>query len=118
MPWPGGTTPGRTRRRRWSWPIGRHSQGMVDPRDAYDGWHARVADTAALDTPWHRLVQESLVRARDLDGCRVFEIACGRGELADWCARHSRPSVFVAADFSMTAVRLARTRVLRSAQPV
>ena len=89
---------------------------MADPRGEYDGWHARVAETSALDTPWHRFVQESLDAGRDLDNRRVLEIACGRGELAEWCAAHGRPSPFLAADFSMTAVRLARTRVLTSAQ--
>lgn len=90
---------------------------MADSGGDYDRWHARVADTAALDTPWHRLVQESMVVSRELDACRVLEIACGRGEFAEWCAAHGRPSLFLAADFSMTAVRLARTRVLTSAQP-
>ena len=89
---------------------------MSDSRDLYDGWHARVADQAAPETPWHRLVRESLSIARDLDGRRVLEIACGRGDFAEWCAAHGRPRVFAAADFSMTAVRLARARVLTSAQ--
>ena len=89
---------------------------MGESRDLYDGWHARVADQAALDTPWHRLVRESLSIERDLDGRRVLEIACGRGDFAEWCAAHGRPLVFAAADFSMTAVRLARARVLTSAQ--
>lgn len=90
---------------------------MGESRDAYDGWHARVAGQAALDTPWHRLVRESLSIERDLDGRQVLEIACGRGDFAEWCATHGRSSVFAAADFSMTAVRLARARVLTSAQP-
>ena len=88
---------------------------MSESRDAYDAWHARVADSAALDTPWHRLVQESLVAARDLDGRRVLEIACGRGDFAEWCVRHAPPALLIAADFSLTAVRLARTHVWRSA---
>jgi ubiquinone/menaquinone biosynthesis C-methylase UbiE len=100
----------------WRQPERRGS--MTDPRDAYDGWHARVAHSPALDTPWHRLVQESLAIARDLDGCRVLEIACGRGDFAEWCATNARPAVFVAADFSMTAVRLARAHVRGSAPPV
>jgi ubiquinone/menaquinone biosynthesis C-methylase UbiE len=62
------------------------------------------------------LVQGVLRPDRDLDGCRVLEIACGRGEFADWCSRHSRPSLFVAADFSMSAVRLARARIMTSAR--
>ena len=89
---------------------------MADPRVDYDGWHARVAGTDALDTPWHRLVQESLSIPRDLDGQRVLEIACGRGDFASWCAARSRPARLLAADFSMTAVRLARARVLTSAE--
>ena len=94
----------------------RRGRAMGESRDAYDGWHARVAGQAALDTPWHRLVRESLSIERDVDGRRVLEIACGRGDFAEWCATHGRPSVFAAADFSMTAVRLARARVLTSAQ--
>ena len=85
--------------------------GTRDIRSAYDAWHERVSATAALDTPWHRLVQEALEIDRDLAGRQVLEIACGRGELAGWCVSQSQPSRFVAADFSIGAVRLARHRV-------
>ena len=80
-------------------------------RAAYDAWHERVAATPALDTPWHRLVQDALDLHRDLAGRRVLEIACGRGEFAQWCVSSARPSILVAADFSMSAVRFARTRL-------
>ena len=80
-------------------------------RSAYDEWHERVSATAALDTPWHRLVQEALHLDRDLGGRQVLEIACGRGEFALWCVSQSAPSAFVAADFSIGAVRLARRRL-------
>jgi ubiquinone/menaquinone biosynthesis C-methylase UbiE len=79
-------------------------------RSAYDAWHTRVAASPALDTPWHRLVQDALTPDADLNGRRVLEIACGRGELAEWCASRFNPALLVAADFSATAVRLARTR--------
>jgi 2-polyprenyl-6-hydroxyphenyl methylase / 3-demethylubiquinone-9 3-methyltransferase len=82
-----------------------------DVRADYDNWHARVADTPALDTPWHALVQEALSVERDLRGRRVLEIACGRGELAQWCAAQGPPALLVAADFSLTAVQLARARI-------
>src|SRR5688572_15355464 len=95
-------TPGRTPPRPSSRPIAPREDSVADPRGDYDGWHARVAETSALDTPWHRFVQESLDAGRDLDNRRVLEIACGRGELAEWCAAHGRPSLFLAADFSMT----------------
>ena len=87
---------------------------MSDPKlaqRAYDAWHERVADGEALDTPWHRLVQRALSAERDLTGRRVLEIACGRGELATWCAAHTAPGLLVAADFSSSAVRLARRRL-------
>jgi 2-polyprenyl-3-methyl-5-hydroxy-6-metoxy-1,4-benzoquinol methylase len=83
-------------------------------RSAYDEWHIRVSGSDALDTPWHRLVQEALVASRDLNGCRVIEIACGRGEFAEWCASHGQPSLLLAADFSISAVRLARARIQAS----
>ncbi len=84
---------------------------MADPRADYDAWHERVSGTEALDTPWHGLVQGVLMPARDLDGKRVLEIACGRGELAAWISRHARPRLYAAADFSLSAVRLARGRM-------
>ena len=39
----------------------------------------------------------------------------GRGELAAWIASHARPTLMVAADFSMSAVRLARQRLASTA---
>jgi ubiquinone/menaquinone biosynthesis C-methylase UbiE len=87
---------------------------MSSPRTEYDAWHERVSASDALDTPWHRLVQGVLDPARDLDGRRVVEIACGRGELAAWIGAHARPRSYIAADFSMSAVRLARERLARA----
>ncbi len=85
---------------------------MADPRASYDAWHAAVGGRAALDTPWHRMVQDALDVRRDLAGKRVLEIACGRGDFAMWCASlPAPPSLFVAADFSAVAVRAARTVV-------
>jgi ubiquinone/menaquinone biosynthesis C-methylase UbiE len=91
---------------------------MADPRAAYDAWHSHVSGADALDTPWHRLVQQALDVERDLRGRRVLEIACGRGEFAAWCAARGEPSLLVAADFSMSAVRLARARVMHRAGPL
>src|SRR3712207_4214651 len=85
----------------------RHGGAVTDrtaDRSAYDAWHARVAGDPALDTPWHRLVQDALARTDALDGRRVLEIACGRGEFAEWCVRHGRPRSYVAGDFSYRAV--------------
>lgn len=85
---------------------------MADHRGAYDAWHTDVSATMALDTPWHRMVQGALDIGRDLSGKRVLEIACGRGELASWCAALPEPpALLVGADFSGVAVRLARQNV-------
>jgi ubiquinone/menaquinone biosynthesis C-methylase UbiE len=82
---------------------------MSDERLTYDAWHTAVSGSAALDTPWHRMVQEWINVGRDLAGKRVLEIACGRGDFATWCAGlPSPPALLVAADFSGVAVRLAR----------
>jgi SAM-dependent methyltransferase len=86
---------------------------MREARRSYDAWHERVARAPALDTPWHRLVHDVLDRARDLDGRRVLEIACGRGDFAEWCVSHSTPALFVAADFSWGALSVARRRTGR-----
>jgi ubiquinone/menaquinone biosynthesis C-methylase UbiE len=83
---------------------------MPDVRSAYDAWHERVSGAPALDTPWHRLVQDALRPAEDVNGRVILEIACGRGELAQWCAATAHPALLIAADFSLHAVRLARRR--------
>jgi ubiquinone/menaquinone biosynthesis C-methylase UbiE len=85
---------------------------MVDLRVQYDSWHAAVHGAPALDTPWHRLVLDAIDVDRDVAGRRVLEIACGRGDLAAWCtALPFAPALYAAADFSGTAVRLARGAV-------
>jgi ubiquinone/menaquinone biosynthesis C-methylase UbiE len=85
---------------------------MTDERSAYNAWHEAVSGSPALDTPWHRLVQDAIDVSRDLAGKRVLEIACGRGDFASWCAAHAAPpALLVAADFSGVAVRLARRAV-------
>jgi ubiquinone/menaquinone biosynthesis C-methylase UbiE len=84
---------------------------METERRAYDAWHASVAETDALDTPWHRLVREAIDMTRDLANKRVLEIACGRGEFAAWCSGlEVPPAMLIAADFSAVAVRRARER--------
>jgi len=93
-------------------PIAPRAPAMIESRARYDEWHTRVSASAALDTPWHRLVQDAMTPERDLEGRHVLEIACGRGEFAEWCASHSRTALLVAADLSMSAIALARARVL------
>ena len=92
-----------------------HEPVMADERLAYDAWHQSVSGSVALDTPWHRMVQEAIDVRRDLAGKRVLEIACGRGDFAGWCAAlPTPPALLVAADFSGVAVRLAQVAVKSS----
>ncbi len=84
---------------------------MHSDRHAYDAWHDAVGGAAALDTPWHRMVQGALESATRSPTKHVLEIACGRGDFASWCATLPQPpALLVAADFSGVAVRLARER--------
>jgi ubiquinone/menaquinone biosynthesis C-methylase UbiE len=85
---------------------------VADVRAEYDTWHASISTAAALDTPWHRMVQAALEPPRDLAGRRVLEIACGRGDFAAWCvSRLTPPALLVGGDISGAALRIARGRV-------
>jgi len=85
-----------------------------DARTSYEAWHLRVQSAhAKADRPWHDLLFRHL-RERDLVGCRVLEIGCGRGELAcRLAAWKTAPRALVAADFAESAVRLGRGRAAR-----
>jgi ubiquinone/menaquinone biosynthesis C-methylase UbiE len=71
-----------------------------------------VSASAALDTPWHLMVQAALEPRRDLASRRVLELACGRGDFATWCvSRPTPPALLVAGDLSGAALRIARGRI-------
>src|SRR5688500_1819180 len=87
-------------------PIAAHGSTVADSRASYDAWHAAVGGRAALDTPWHRMVQDALDVRRDLAGKRVLEIVCGRGDFAMWGASVPVPTaLLVASAFSAVGVR-------------
>jgi SAM-dependent methyltransferase len=78
-----------------------------DARAQYEAWHPGRDDRAGIDTPWHRLLAPRL----KLGGCRVLEIASGRGGFAAWMAARpgaERPLQVVAADFAHSALRQAK----------
>ena len=90
---------------------------MADVRQRYDAWHASVGGTAAIDTPWHRLVRDAVDVDRDLADRRVLEIACGRGDLAAWCAALPvPPALLVGADYSGVALCFAKRAVTGDAR--
>jgi 2-polyprenyl-3-methyl-5-hydroxy-6-metoxy-1,4-benzoquinol methylase len=75
----------------------------------YNDWHQRVFDGAPEnhdeESPWYKLVNEYLPSVR---GQRILEIACGRGGFSRLLA--SRGARMFGADFSSTALQIARAR--------
>jgi ubiquinone/menaquinone biosynthesis C-methylase UbiE len=80
---------------------------MRDTQSLYDAWHSRLPVDAAADTPWHRMVRESILET-DLDDRKILEIGCGRGGFACWLAGSAPRASLTAADFSPAAVAKAR----------
>jgi ubiquinone/menaquinone biosynthesis C-methylase UbiE len=75
----------------------------IDSRSAYEQFHAARSEKPGVHQPWHKLLAPRL----KLGGSRVLEIASGRGGFAAWMATREppdRPSLVVAADFSLNAV--------------
>lgn len=78
---------------------------------AYEEWHCGLETNSGADSPWHRLIQRHLNPHRDIEGRHLLEIGCGRGGFALWLAQHNaRPTKVIAADFSRTAIAIARKR--------
>ncbi len=75
---------------------------------AYDAWHAERDVDVEANSPWHLLVRDVLVPARDLEGRTVLEIGCGRGGFSCWLAKRANIREQVAMDYSQGAVDKAR----------
>jgi 2-polyprenyl-3-methyl-5-hydroxy-6-metoxy-1,4-benzoquinol methylase len=83
------------------------------PRRAYDKWHESLdAEGSDADVaPWHLA---GIPHLPDLVGRSVLEIGCGRGSFARWLTGKGARTITLA-DFSSTAVGIARANVARSA---
>ena len=81
---------------------------MQSHKSAYDEWHARLPVDVAVDTPWHRMIRESIAND-NFAGAEVLEIGCGRGGFSCWIAKTWPSMKLTAADFSTTAVNLGRS---------
>lgn len=82
-------------------------------RAAYETWHGALPAVDSDIPPWIEMVRAELDPARDLDGRRVLEIGCGRGDFARWLGERQPPlKQLVATDFAVSAVAVAR-RVAR-----
>ncbi|HKX30412.1 MAG TPA: class I SAM-dependent methyltransferase [Blastocatellia bacterium] len=82
---------------------------QANTKAAYEAWHAQLGVDDSNDTPWHGLLRAYLDVERDLNGRRVLEIGCGRGDFTCWLARQpKRPTEILAADFAVTALQKGR----------
>ena len=79
----------------------------------YDKWHTRVIESdprhADESSPWYQLVLEYLPPVNEK---RILEIACGRGGFSRLLA--SRGAMVRGADFSASAVDIAKRKLLDS----
>jgi SAM-dependent methyltransferase len=79
--------------------------------EKYDAWHHRRAEgeggSLTLSRPWHVTVARLLP---DLDGQRVLEVGCGRGDFSIWLGQRYPRARIVGVDFSAAAIDIARRR--------
>lgn len=77
----------------------------------YDTWHVHRGEseqgTASLTHSWHITAAKLLP---DLNGRRVLEIGCGRGDFALWLAERAPEANITAIDFSDAAIEIAKKR--------
>ncbi len=82
--------------------------------ESYDEWHRRRIETEAATVaepshPWHLTVARLLP---DLNGRRVLEVGCGRGDFAIWLASRYAGAEVVGIDFSASAIEIAKGRAV------
>lgn len=84
---------------------------MNESRDNYDRWHRSMGvseqDRSVL-YPWHRTVLKLLP---NLNGKKVLEIGCGRGDFALEIRRRYPSAHITGVDFSTTAIEQARSKL-------
>ena len=76
-------------------------------RSEYDSWHGDLEIDETADAPWHPLLQAYLQTDRDIRNKRVLESVVDAGGLASFLAAQP-PRLYVAVDFSSTAIEKAR----------
>ena len=81
-------------------------------RTAYDIWHQQRAVEESpyqeIAYPWHHTVARLLP---DLNGARVLEIGCGRGDFSLWLARKYPLAAITGIDFSDSAITVALAKL-------
>ncbi len=83
----------------------------MESKERYEAWHQRLAEVEAegsvLQHPWYVTVARLLA---DLNGQRVLEIGCGRGDFSIWLAGKYRDALITGVDFSEAAIATAQKR--------
>jgi 2-polyprenyl-3-methyl-5-hydroxy-6-metoxy-1,4-benzoquinol methylase len=79
--------------------------------EQYNTWHQSLDETKdrfqLLDEPWYRTVMRLV---DDLNGKRVLEIGCGRGDFSIWMAERFPNAIITGTDFSPSAVEIAKKK--------
>ena len=87
----------------------------MDKLEQYNAWHERLAEAEAegsvLHHPWYVTVARLLP---DLNGQRVLEVGCGRGDFCIWLAGQYKEASVTGVDFSEAAIATAQKRATLS----
>lgn len=87
----------------------------MDYPEKYDAWHQRLANAEASIKqprhPWYVTVAKLLP---DLQGQRVLEIGCGRGDFSIWLANKYPQAQVLGVGSSDTAINTAQARAAAS----
>lgn len=87
----------------------------METKQRYEVWHqghaAAEGSVAEPHDPWHVTVSRLLP---DLNGKRVLEVGCGRGDFSIWIAGKYPKAEVLGVDFSEAAIATARSRAALS----
>ncbi len=80
-------------------------QTTTQIKSGYEQWHLQRAETedseATLNAPWNQFIRNFI---GPIQGKKILEIACGRGQLSAYLA--GQGAEVIAADFSMNALHV------------
>jgi ubiquinone/menaquinone biosynthesis C-methylase UbiE len=94
-------------------------QSETNKEQLYNSWHKQLDEQHAKDQlltePWY---QTTIKLLPDLNGKKVLEIGCGRGDFSIWLSGKYPGAQIVATDFSAAAIDIARSKAPASSSNV
>ena len=81
----------------------------MEHKSKYDLWHLQQDSGTEQFGIWYRWVS-SILEPEDLNNKLVLEIACGRGQFANYLCESYQPRHFYGCDYSADAVQIAQER--------